>query len=178
MNNLSQQAIIKQLQSNNTTEVLQGIELFAQQGEAQYLPLVIDLLDSAIDEEIIGAITSMLGQLKQQDAVPYLIEAITDENRHDIREELLAACWENGLNYLAHLSVFIQIMIEADFMSAFEAHTVITNMSGKISTEERLAMEDKIDHSLVGMNAEKLTLLQEVKDFLYALEDGIEPAEY
>lgn len=170
--------LTERLQSKNTAHQLRAVEELSQSGEAKHLPLVFGLLQDTADEEVIGAITSLLGQLKQQAAVPYLAEAIADENLHDIREELLAACWENGLDYTAHLALFVDIMISADFMSAFEAHTVITNMSGKIAPEQREEEESKIADALLHTNAEKATLLQEVQDFLYALENGIAPAEY
>ncbi|MFV0366083.1 MAG: HEAT repeat domain-containing protein [Mangrovibacterium sp.] len=172
------QELINQLQSDNTKEVLQAIELLAIEGKSTYLPLLINLLHSSIDADVVSAITSMLGQLKQQDAVPYLVEAIADENYHDIREELLTVCWENGLSYAVHIDVFIDIMITADFMSAFEAHTLITNMWGKITAEQRAEEEQKIADALLDMNTEKAVLLEEVKDFLYALEEGVQPAEY
>ncbi|MFV0522761.1 MAG: HEAT repeat domain-containing protein [Mangrovibacterium sp.] len=171
-------SITSKIESGNQKEILEAVEVLISEGQADCLPTLINLLHNTIDEQVITAVNSMLRQLKQQDAVPYLIEAIADENFHDIREKLLIACWENGLSYVKYIDVLIDIMIAADFMSAFEVHTLITNMWGKI-TEDQLAVEEqKITDALLNVNAEKAVLLQEVKEYLHVLEEGVEPAEY
>ncbi|MFV0290812.1 MAG: HEAT repeat domain-containing protein [Mangrovibacterium sp.] len=177
MNKNIQFELKNRLQSGRADEVLQALEDLAMEGDVECLPVVIDLLHDSVDEQIVGQIGSLLGQLKQQEAVPHLMAAVGDDRLHDIREELLTACWENGLSYVDYIGLLVDIMISSDFMTAFEVHTLITNMWGKISREQRMSEESKIDAALLSINAEKGNLLEEVKDYLYALEEGVEPQE-
>lgn len=170
--------IISKLQSENTSNILSGINEFAESGKVKHIPYVLNILANSIDKEVLTNISLVLGQLKHQESTLYLVEAIKDDKYHDCREEIIVACWENGLNYTEYISAFIDIMISSDFMLALEAHTVITNMTGQISKEIREVEQEKIKIALQNTNKEKEMLLTEVSEFLYALEDGILPMEY
>ncbi len=63
-------------------------------------------------------------------------------------------------------------------MVAFEAHTVITNMTGKISMAQCENESKRIQASLAEQSEEKRGLLEEILEFLPLLEAGIEPQSY
>jgi hypothetical protein len=58
-----------------------------------------------------------------------------NEKYRDERTELVACCWQNGLNYTEYLPLFIDLVIDEPFLTAFEAFTVIENMYGRIDDE-------------------------------------------
>ena len=82
------------------------------------------------------------------------------------------------MDYSNYLSLFTDLVIEQDFMVAFEAHTVITNMSGKISNEICEKESRKIKEAIAGAGEQKKQLLLDLLDFLPALEAGIEPQQF
>lgn len=171
-------AILRNLESKNTELVNQTLTELAESGNSAYIPYLIGLLHSTQNQEIKKRVSSFLAELKHRDAIPMLIDAIRDERYAGELHILVSACWENGLNYTEHLPLFIDLMLERDFMVAFEAHTVITNMTGKISAEWCREETRKITQALPSLGVDKRGLLEEILNFLPALEAGIEPQEY
>jgi hypothetical protein len=49
-------------------------------------------------------------------------------NIYPYQEKITTACWENGLDYKNYFPVFVDIVINEDWETGFEAFTVIENM--------------------------------------------------
>ena len=169
---------IQNLQSANSEVVADTLNQLSETGNSAYIPFLVELLHSTQNPEIKKRVTSLLSELKHSDAIPLIIEAIQNQKYTDDLQYLVSACWENGMDYSAHLPLFVDLMLEQDFMVAFEAHTVITNMTGKISSELCGELTQKIQAALPSVDEGKRGLLEEILDFLPALEAGIDPMEY
>ncbi|WP_163714094.1 HEAT repeat domain-containing protein [Mangrovibacterium lignilyticum] len=169
---------ITNLKSGNTDLVSETIEQLSESGNSAYLPFLIELLHSTSNNEIKKRIARLLAELKHSDAIPLIIDAIKNQDYATELQYLVSACWENGMDYSDHLSLFIDLMIDQDFMVAFEAHTVITNMTGKISTAIREQESRKIQNALPELSEDKQGLLHEIEEFLPLLEAGIEPQSF
>lgn len=172
------QAILNKLESQDRAIVLAAIRKLHESGNSAYLPKLIEILSQTDDEEIGKGIRKILSEIKHRDAVPILIEAIQNKDYSGVLQPLISACWENGLDYSNHLSLFIDLVIEGDFMVAFEAHTVIMNMSGKISQDIVDKESNKIKRSLLDADESKKQLLHDILDFLPVFEQGIEPQQF
>ncbi|MFV0375844.1 MAG: hypothetical protein ACK5JD_00920 [Mangrovibacterium sp.] len=170
--------IIQNLQSANSEVVSQSLSQIRENGNSAYIPSLVDLLHSTQNHEIKKQVTNLLAELKHSDAVPLIIDAIRNKKYSSELQFLVSACWENGLDYLEYLPLFVDLMIEQNFKVAFEAHTVITNMTGRISREQSETQTLKIKQALPGMDNDKRGLLEEIVEFLPELEAGIEPQEY
>lgn len=169
---------LKNLQSTNNEVVAETLSQLSENGNSAYIPFLVELLHSTQNHEIKKRVTTLLAELKHSDAIPLIIEAIRNQKYSDDLQYLVSACWENGMDYSEHLPLFVDLMLEQDFMVAFEAHTVITNMTGKISSELCGQLTQKIQGALASMDESKRGLLEEILDFLPAFEAGIEPMEY
>ncbi len=169
---------LSNLQSNNSELVTETINELSESGNSAYIPILIELLHSTDNQEIKKRITRLLSELKHSDAIPLIIEAIQNKQYANELQYLVSACWENGMDYSSHLSLFIDLVIENDFMVAFEAHTVITNMTGKISKAICDTETRKIKEAILVAPEDKKQLLMDLLDFLPVLEQGIEPQEY
>ena len=172
------QAIINKLESSDDVIVLATIKKLHESGNSAYLPKLIEILNKTEDEEISKEIRKILSEIKHRDAAPILIESIQNKEYSAIRQTLISACWENGLDYSNHLSLFIDLVIEGDFMESFEAHTVIMNMSGKISQDIVDKESTKIKRAMLEANESKKQLLQDLLEFLPVFEQGIEPQQF
>lgn len=170
--------IISKLQSNDSELVSETINQLSETGNSAYLPFLIELLHSTGNQEIKKQITRLLAELKHSDAVPLIIDAIQNKHYANELQYLVSACWENGMDYSAHLPLFIDLVIENDFMVAFEAHTVITNMTGKISKATCEQESRKIKEAILTAGEEKKNLLLDLLDFLPVLEEGIAPQQF
>ncbi len=172
------QAILNKLESQDRAIVLAAIRKLHESGNSAYLPKLIEILSQTDDEEIGKGIRKILSEIKHRDTIPILIEAIQNKDYSGVLQPLISACWENGLDYSNHLSLFIDLVIEGDFMVAFEAHTVIMNMSGKISQDIVDKESNKIKRSLLDADESKKQLLHDILDFLPVFEQGIEPQQF
>lgn len=177
MNQADKKQILESLQSNQTSQVLQALEELAKEGDASFLPAIFQTLNNTTDQQVDDAITSLLMQIKHQDAVPYLIEALQDDGLIDIRENLISACWENGLDYKEYLSVFVDLLISGSFMEAFDVVTVITSMSGSIAVEKCQKEVEKIQQAMSKKTEEEIGFLEEAIEHIQALAQGVEPEE-
>ncbi len=169
---------INNLQSSDSELVNNTLNELAESGNAAYVPFLIELLHGSDNDEIKKRVVRLLAELKHSDAIPMIIDAIKSSQYAEELQFLVSACWENGLDYSDHLSLFIELMLEQDFMVAFEAHTVITNMTGKISSAQCETEINRIEAALPHLSEEKRGLLIEIIDFLPLLEAGIEPQSY
>jgi hypothetical protein len=165
---------IRILQSEDTLLVKGAIEELRENGNAGYLPVLIELLHTTSDDGIKKSIINLLSELKHHEAIPLLIGAIQDKQYANELSFIVSACWENGLDYSEYLSVFVDLVLGKDFRVAFEAYTVITNMTGKIPNAVLEAESRKIKETLRNTDNE-IELLQDLLDFLPELSEGIEP---
>ncbi|RKD88448.1 HEAT repeat domain-containing protein [Mangrovibacterium diazotrophicum] len=172
------QDTITNLQSSNAELVNETINQLSESGNSAYLPFLFELLHSTSNDEIKRRIARLLAELKHSDAIPLIIEAIKNKAYTKELQYLVSACWENGMDYSEHLSLFIDLMIQHEFMIAFEAHTVITNMTGKISAATCEQESTKIKNALTQVSEENRQMLEEVLEFLPLLEAGIEPQSF
>jgi hypothetical protein len=128
--------ILKKLHSQNIDTVIATVEQLHETGTSIYIPALIDLFFTVEDPSIKNSVRNLLAELKQADAIPYLLDAIGNERYQPIKRELISICWENGLDFTPHIGNFIGWMKQGDYMTAFEAFTVIENLEGKITEEE------------------------------------------
>ncbi|MGV8095308.1 MAG: HEAT repeat domain-containing protein [Mangrovibacterium sp.] len=169
------QRTIEILHSPNPTAVTGAIEEIRERGNTAYLPVLFELLHSTNDDRVKRSITGLLAELKHREAIPMLMEAIQNKQYANELRSIVSACWENGLDYSEYLPVFVDLVIEKEFVVAFEAYTVITNMTGKISNAIQEKESRKIKEALRNSDSNKNDLLQDLLDFLPELEEGIEP---
>ncbi len=139
------QQILSNLKSSDVEFVLETIDKIRESGNRLIMEQLFELLHTNKSEEIKKNILILFSELKQQESVPLLIEAITNEKYCNERKELIACCWQNGLSYNQNLPLFINLVITEPFLIAFEAFTVIENMYGIIAEE----VIDKEIHNII-----------------------------
>lgn len=158
--------ILKNLYSSNEEQVLKAIESISHNGNSDYLPLLIDLLNTHESETVKKNATKILSELKFTNAVPLLVKAIEDHKLINIRETLVRACWENGLDYTNYFSTFVDLLIHGDYMVAFEAYTVIENTEGTISKISSQQYIEQLKDALASVGEERQTLIHRIIQFL------------
>jgi hypothetical protein len=119
--------VIGKLFSASDQEVLSVIREIRSSGNAGLIPALISLYGSTPSKSVSLAIVSLVRDLKSQPAVPHLCPALEEINDTAKKRELVAVCWQSGLDFSAHLDTFLRIFIQGDYMTALEAFTVIEN---------------------------------------------------
>jgi len=158
--------LIKEFQSEDTVRVLQTLEELRVSGKVTDVPMLIELLHQTQSREIKSKINSLFANLKESNAIPVIIDAIQNPKYAPELKELLACCWENGLDYSNYLSLFVDLLIESDFVIAFEAYTVIVNMTERIDQKKIDTEIGHLEQAIQGATDQKVELMREVVDFL------------
>jgi hypothetical protein len=148
--------------SANTETVIATLNTLKEKGNNAYLPLLFDLLNSNPEDEIEQEIIFILYNLKIKDAVPVMVEALQNPKYLPIRKKLTAACWENGLDYKNYLPVFVDLVINEDWETGFEAFTVIENMECYPEQEIIDITMEKIRQGLINANEQQKYFLHEI----------------
>ena len=163
--------LLNDLKSGKETLVINAIEKLMDAGDVSYLPDIFELLKSNPSQEVRKQITSLLSQLKPQEAVPVLIEAI--RNHKEIRKDLISACWSNGLDYREYMSDFIDWTIESDFETQFEAYSVVTNMECGIPEATCDVQIAKLESAIKSSgNPTTIALLEDLINVLTMIKQG------
>lgn len=119
--------IIKNLRSENSSIIIDTLKYIIKEGNKDILNEVIDLLNKTDETVVRDETINIIENLKDQDSVPIIIDAIENSDYKDILTILVSSCWKNGLNFSQYITSFIEIFIQSEFLLAFEAFTVIDN---------------------------------------------------
>ena len=157
---------LKEIESEETLRVLEMLEELRVSGKASDVPMLIELLHSTQSAEVKSKVNSLFATLKETEAVPLIIDAIQNPKYAPELKELLACCWENGLDYSNYLSLFVDLLIGCDFVIAFEAYTVIVNMMERIDQKKIDTGIERLEQAILHSTDQKVELMREVVDFL------------
>ncbi|HCY40562.1 MAG TPA: hypothetical protein DHV48_04295 [Prolixibacteraceae bacterium] len=158
--------VLKGLQSADSIKVIETIEELRATGKASDIPILLEMLHLSQNAEIKSRIIALFSNLKESDAIPLIVEAIQNQKYAPEMKELVSCCWENGLDYSKYLSLFVDLLIGSDFLVAFEAYTVITNMTTTIDQAIIDQEIEKLDQAMRTTSDEKKALMLDVIDFL------------
>jgi hypothetical protein len=154
------------LKSKNPEIVIQAIEEISEKGNSSQFTELMELLHKTDIQDIKKRILKLFSELKSTDTIPLMIDALQNNKYAEELKELLTCCWQNGLNYSSYLPLFVDLVINGEFLIAFEAFTVIENMYGKI--DDLIVSEQlyKIKKSLPLVNEQKKYLLNELSSII------------
>ncbi|HLN74342.1 MAG TPA: HEAT repeat domain-containing protein [Prolixibacteraceae bacterium] len=158
--------ILKGLNATNPDIVLDAIDALRALGKTSDIPVLLDLLLKSRNADVKARITGLFSNLKDKETIPMLVNAIQDKKYEEVLQQLVSSCWENGLDYTPYLPVFVDLLIEKDFIIAFEAYTVITNMEKAIDQRLLDVEIEKLDKAMHSTTSEKKALMLDVIDFL------------
>ncbi len=158
--------ILRGLESADSLKIIETLEELRISGKVSDIPVLIELLHGSQNPEIKSKICGLFANLKESDAIPLIIEAIQNQKYEPELKELVSCCWENGLDYSNYLTLFVDLLIDSDFLVAFEAYTVILNMISTIDPAKIDAEVDKLEKAMHLASDQKKELILEVIDFL------------
>lgn len=155
------EAHIKKLNSGNKKVILETLTSLRKIGKTAEIPYIIALLQSN-DEQIKKEANSFLNDLNEQEVAPLIIDAIKDKKYKNEKNILLSACWQSDLNFTEYAEDFVNIVIHDDYLTAFEAFTVLENMAPEINIAVLKKLIIKIQNVLKNIEKDKETLLLEL----------------
>jgi hypothetical protein len=163
--------ILNELSSSDSKTILKSIQSLREEGIASDIPILLDVVIEKKDPSISKAVWNLLIDVKEEKAGEIIIEAIENERYASLRKELVAVCWESRLNFSQHLDVFVEILIQENFETAFEAFTVIENMTGIISEKKKEEIAQKLKDAIANATQERKGFLHEAIHLVKAITD-------
>ena len=124
---MTNKEIIKNLQSNNNSIILETLEIISKEGNSIVLEEVLKLLLSTSDTTVRDKIILILDNLREPSCVPVISNAINNPDFEELLSILVSSCWKNSLNFNDYIELFTEVFINSDFQLAFDAFTVIEN---------------------------------------------------
>jgi hypothetical protein len=150
------------LRSGNRSAVLAILEEIRSAGDVRILPEIFDLLLKQDDQEILHQAARVLNDLKVPEAAAVLADAVKLPAYRPIQQILVAACWQNGLNYGPYAEVFVTAALEGSLETSIEAFSVLEEAVGELELAEREELARKLRHELPAVSDEKQALLSEL----------------
>ncbi len=144
----NKQEILKQLSSNDIDIVKGAIEQIKQEGDISISSELLDILLQSQDPNIITNLTALLSDIKESDFKTVLMDKLINASNESGKSNLLRICWESAIDFSEYLDVFVDMLLQSDFITALEASTVIENLHGNIP-------EEKIHLAIQRLKAEK-----------------------
>ena len=153
---------IASLRSNNRSAILETLKELRSDGDVSVLPELFNLMLIQEDEEVLGEITTLLNDLKDKEAPALLAGAIANPEYEKIQTSLVAACWQNGLAYGNHISIFANVVLSGSYGAAVEAFTVIEEAVGEMEQEQREKLVSSLKSKLKHVDEQKKALFVEL----------------
>lgn len=173
MSNISKKdlrnVIISGLNSADSKVVIDSIKQLREEGKPEDILILLDVMISKDEPTIQSSIHNFLADLKNQEAGQFIIDAIQNQKYSSIRKQLVSTCWESSIKLSSYITVFVDLLIESDFETAFEAFTVIENLTDKISEEVKPVEMAKLKDAIPNVSADKKGMLLEAMHIIEQL---------
>lgn len=133
---MDQNDLLRKINSGDTELVTDALREIKEEGDLSLIPALLDILDNQSESDISAGIIRLLSDVKDNDFREILINRIQQTSSPKVKSVLLRIVWESTLNYSGNLDLFTDILLQDEFISAFEASTVIENMIYQLNTAQ------------------------------------------
>jgi len=168
--NQSQKTILKDLKASDPKIVLAALKKSRKEGNADIFSCIINTLKETDEPAVESEIIAFLFDLKDETAIPVLIDALNKEEMQYYWSFLVATFWQSAIDGSGYLDVFVKKAIEGDYMTTLEALTVIENFDSAF--DEQLIQECTMDLNMAfeeEEDADKKALLQSLTEVVKQL---------
>ena len=133
-------------------QVLAALKKSRKEGNAIIFEGILNTLKETDEPTVESEIIAFLFDLKDESAIPALINALNNEDMQYYWSFLVATFWQSAIDGSGHLDVFVKKAIEGDYMTSLEALTVIENFDS--SFDQQLLQECTTDLNIAAQEEE------------------------
>jgi hypothetical protein len=152
----------KKFGTKDKNQILTTLKEIRVSGQANILPLLFEILETNKEETVTNEIISILNQLKDKTCVPYIVNALEKNLIIKYRKELIISCWQSGLDYSDHITLFAKEFIKGDYVTAIEAFTVIEEWIFESKPDIVVECKDYLINAISDVSNEKKPLYIEL----------------
>lgn len=151
-NNKKVLAIQKDLLSKDEKIVLKALKDVTEHGNPSVMPALIKATFLHGSEKVLEKGKFVLFNLKDNNCVDGLFEALNDETYMEFHNVIAASIWEAGLNVDDRLIELVELATRKDYLTAIEIITIIENIETGFPYEEvtdaSLTINEHVEESL------------------------------
>tara|TARA_B110000046_G_scaffold31992_1_gene34117 strand:+ start:6643 stop:7179 length:537 start_codon:yes stop_codon:yes gene_type:complete len=136
--------IVSHFKSDDAKVVLEAIKKNRKEGNSISFKALLELLKDTDEPTIEAAIIEFLYDLKDEESIPALVNAIENEDYSFYRSFLVATFWQSAIDGSDYLDLFVKTAINGDYMTSLEALTVVENFDSSFSQDELLDLESEL----------------------------------
>lgn len=159
--------IRKKINSNDPELLAEAIKDIKENGDLNIAETLLSILPTLCEPHTQTTIINLLADIKDNNFRPLLIKNIQATTDSSLKKLLLRIVWESALDYSPYLEVFIHILQNDEFTTAFEASTVIENMVRNLSKQQRNILLQTIET----FPAEKKFLIENIHEEMESYEE-------
>lgn len=172
------QSIIEILKGEDEPAILAALNEIQENGDIEILRAILEQLYNTDNQKIVDEILFLLYDVKLVDALPLYVDFITNDIDNLFKKDLITVCWQSGIDCSAFLSFFVDLAIEEEFMTAFEAVTVIENFTTKLDNDVIDENITKLENAAQSASKDKVNLLESLAITLRNFKKGEYPKFY
>ena len=122
------------------------------------------------NDDFRSAIFEIFSDIKEQEALPYVLEAIEQEQDLDRKNEIISILWMLSIDASEHLVDLVNIALEGNYMTVVEVSTVIESFDSEFGEDEVMESMYQIDEKILEMDSQELaTMLLNLKEVVNKL---------
>lgn len=140
--------VANNLLSPNKEQILSAVETIAEQGNVNYVPLLVNAYETTIYVDVKKRIAGLLNDIKHPNVSQIIVDLIQQAKAAETVNMLLISCWTSGVDYSNHLQIFANIVLTHDYATAFDALTVIDNFKRNIDIESAMLSLEKVKSTI------------------------------
>jgi len=150
------------LQSSNRETVATTLLEIKNAGHTGMLPHVLEELRVASENSVKKLILQYISEIKSPEAIPHIIKCLQSKDYDNVHNQLVAACWQSGLDFSGHLPVFARLFAVSDYFTAVEAFTVIEESLTNATDEQRIECIQSLNRYKDSISEDKTPLYLEL----------------
>jgi len=160
------QMFIRNLSAGDEPTVLRTIVEIRSSGNPRLIPALVRTFAETRSKSVRNEILILLMDLKVQEAVPPLVEAIFQISNPEQRRDLISTCWQSGLNFSAHLTPFVESLLNDDYATALEDFSVIENNLHRLNTDQIRGLQETLKEGIAHIREEVRPLANQLEILL------------
>jgi len=157
--------ILKEFTASDPKIVLEAIAKYRKDGNAKTFKALLSVLKDTDEPTVEAEIIQFLFDLKDEESIPVLIDAIQDTEMQYYQSFLVSAFWQSAIDGSDRLDLFVKTAISGEYLTTLEALTVIENFDRAYPQSELLELEADINEAAEKeLNEDKKALLISLSD--------------
>ncbi|MFT5337209.1 MAG: hypothetical protein ACJAY8_000951 [Sphingobacteriales bacterium] len=136
MDNKKIQSLTSQLETGNEVEFNAALTVAQKSPNPAFIePLIVRLSAEELNSPVYDTVYKTLGEIKMSAALPLFIKWLGQKEHSNIHQALLFFIWNSSLDASDNLPEITKVGLEGDFLTSFEALTVLENLEGPFEEE-------------------------------------------